>query len=213
MDDDHPEIHFSDSFEKVLKTNAEQFACLSKTHEAAQRYTANYNTYLTIPTIILSGLAGLGAVGSQSLLPFEGSTTLVGMVSFVCATLQTISSDLAFAKRSEAHRGAAVQYTKLHHLITLELSLPRKERLPASKLMDMVKEEAGRLLETAPQLPLAVIQEFRSKFATTTVAVPHILNGLEEVKIADEPLPSLTPKPSSPIKVKFIEQKPLSIVV
>ena len=212
MEEDHPEIHFSDSFEKVLKTNAEQFACLSKTHEAAQRYTASFNTYLTIPTIILSGLAGLGAVGSESLLPFDGSTTLVGMISFLCATLQTISSYLAFAKRSEAHRGAAIQYTKLHHLITLELSLPRKERMPATKLLDMVKEEAGRLLETAPQLPLAVVKEFQQKFGSTTVAVPHLLNGLEEVKIADEPLPSLTPRPS-PVKVKIIEQKPLSIVV
>jgi hypothetical protein len=214
--DEHPQIHFSDSFEKVLKTNAEKFSCLAKTHESAQRLTATYNTYLVIPTIILSGLAGLGAVGSDSLLPFDGSQTLVGMVSFICATLQTIASYLAFAKRSEAHRNASIQYYKLHQLISLELSLPRRERMTASKLMEMVKEEAGRLLETAPQLPSVTIKEFQAKFSSqTSVSIPLSLNGLEEVKIAEEiAIPSLTPLAATERpKVKIMEQKPNLLAV
>ena len=195
--DDHPSIHYTETFESLLKKSAEQFQCLAKAHSDSQRWTASSNTYLSIPVIILSGLAGLGAVGSQNLLPFEGGQTLVGMVSFCCATLQTIASYFAFAKRSEAHRQAAIQYSKLHQLISFELSLPRKERMPAHKLLDLLKDEAGRLLETSPQFPISVVKTFKREYGSSSIAIPSSLNGLEEVKIVtvQEAPPSLeTPK-------------------
>ena len=203
MAEEHPDIHYSESFEKVLKQNGEQFLCLSKAHDAAQRWTATWNTYLTIPTIILSGLSGLGAVGSESLLPFPNSTALIGFVSFTCATLQTISSYFAFASRAANHRNAATQYAKLHSLISLELSLPRGERLPAEKLLEIIKDESARLLESAPQLPAQVKKDFKVEFKDTKVSVPAILNGLEPIEItitpAKTPAPSLTPVPERPV--------------
>lgn len=193
---DTRDIHYTDSLEVVLKKSAEEFQCLRKTHDDSQRWTATYNTYLSIPVIILSGLAGLGAVGSQNLLPFDGSQTLVGMISFVCATLQTVSSYFSFAKRSEAHRQAAIQYAKLYQLISLELSLPRQERIPADKLISLVKDEAGRLLEVCPLMPLTVVKQFREQYKHhTNVSIPSVLNGLEEVKIASAK-PIITPEPS-----------------
>ena len=195
MDDESRKVHYTETFENLLKKSAEEFQCLAKAHGDSQRFTATSNTYLSIPVIVLSGLAGLGAVGSDSLLPFSGSQTLVGMISFFCATLQTIASYFAFAKRSEAHRMAAIQYSKLHQLISFELSLPRKERMPANKLLDLLKDEAGRLLETSPQFPLSVVKQFKKEFQTSRVAIPSSLNGLEEVKIVNpEEVPLETPK-------------------
>jgi len=200
--DEHPDVHYSDSFERVLAKNGEQFLCLSKAHDSAQRWTATWNTYLTIPTIVLSGLSGLGAVGADSLLPFHGSNTLVGLISFVCATLQTISSYFSFASRAANHRNAATQYAKLHSLIALELSLPRAERLDADKLLELIKDESARLLEAAPQLPMAVKKEFRAEFKDARVSVPAVLNGLEPIEIVFSPPritpPSLTPVPGRP---------------
>lgn len=184
MDDsEHPDVHYSESFERVLAKNGEQFLCLCKAHDAAQRWTANWNTYLTIPTIILSGLSGLGAVGADSLLPFKESSTLVGLISFTCATLQTIASYFSFSSRAANHRNAAIQYAKLHSLITVELSLPRAERMNAEKLLGLIKEESARLLESAPQLPAIVIKEFKLHYKDTKVSVPAILNGLEPIEI------------------------------
>lgn len=194
MEADHPQIHYTDTFEKLLKKSGEEFQCLAKAHSDSQRWTATSNTYLSIPVIILSGLAGLGAVGSENLLPFSGAQTLVGMVSFCCATLQTIASYFSFAKRSEAHRQAAIQYSKLHQLISFELSLPRRERMAAHKLLDLLKDEAGRLLETSPQFPLTVVHAFKRQFSSTPIAIPSSLNGLEEIKIVNpDELPPATP--------------------
>ena len=194
MSEEHPDVHYSNSLETVLKQHGEQFLCLSKAHDSAQRFCANWNTRLTIPTIILSGLSGLGAVGSQSLLPFEGNTVLVGMISFLCATLQTLSSYFSFASRSANHKNTSIQYAKLYSLITLELSLPRNERMEAEKLLSILKDETSRLLESAPQLPQAVKEEFKKEFPTPGISVPAILNGLEPISI-NTTLP-LTPSPT-----------------
>lgn len=199
-DSEHPDVHYSDSFENVLKKVGEQYLCLSKAHDSAQRWTAQWNTYLTIPTIVLSGLSGLGAVGSETLLPFPNSTVLVGMVSFVCATLQTISSYFSFASRSANHKNAATQYAKLHQLISLELSLPRNERMGADKLLEIIKDESSRLLEMSPQFPKATLEEFKKQFHTTEVSVPSLLNGLEPIQITvtqSQPL-TQTPRPPAP---------------
>jgi hypothetical protein len=203
MDDEHPDVHYSDSFEKMLAKNGEQFLCLSKAHDSAQRWTATWHTYLTIPVIILSGLSGLGAVGSETLLPFHGSTTLVGLVSFTCATLQTISSYFSFSSRAANHRNAATQYAKLHALISFELSLPRPERMSADKLLELIKDESSRLLESAPQFPVAVKKEFTANYKDTLVSVPAVLNGLEPIEVVVSPpprqsQPSLTPTAALP---------------
>lgn len=190
---EHPDIHYSSSLEEVLKKLGEQFLCLSKAHDSSHRWCANWNTRLTIPTIILSGLSGLGAVGSESLLPFPNSSTLVGMVSFVCATLQTISSYFAFASRAANHKNTATQYAKLHSLITLELSLPRAERIDADKLLAILKDEQSRLLESSPQFPWAVVQEFKRE-NVTQVSVPAVLNGLEPIHVNQMTTP-LAPTP------------------
>jgi hypothetical protein len=196
MSEESRDIHYTESLELVLKKSAEEFQCLRKTHDDSQRWTASYNTVLSIPVIILSGLAGLGAVGSDNLLPFSGSQTLVGMVSFLCATLQTIASYFNFSKRSEAHRQVSIQYARLYQLVSLELSLPRNERLPADKLISMVKEEAGRLLETAPQIPQSVVEKFKKQFhGETRISIPSILNGLEEVRVVSLSTAPLTPAP------------------
>jgi len=195
MSDSHPDIHYSESLEEVLKQNGEQFLCLSKAHDSAARFCANWNTRLTIPTIILSGLSGLGAVGSESLLPFPNSTTLVGLVSFICATLQTISSYFAFAARGANHKNASIQYAKLHNLLCLELSLPRSERIPAEKLLMLIKDESARLLESAQQLPAATVAQFKLENKSATVSIPPLLNGLEKIIVNT----NTNPPPSTPL--------------
>jgi hypothetical protein len=186
-----PEIHYSDSLDKLFKKSGENFLCLRWAQEESQRWTAQMNTYFTIPTIILSGLTGIGSVGSDTLLPFTGASTLIGLLSFVCATLQTIASYFAFAKRSEAHRIGAIQYAKMYQIISFELSRPRNERMSANKLMDLIKSESDRLLEISPQIPRHIIDAFREKFKEdyTKISVPLVLNGLEPIEVVHVEIP------------------------
>lgn len=192
---------WSQSLEALFKKTAEHFLCLRWSHDNASRYCKTRNSYLSIPVIVLSGLAGLGSVGSENLLPFQNSNLLVGFVSFVAGTLQTISSYYGFAQRAEAHRVAAIQYERLHRMIEFELQIDRSHRTNPTELIKLLKEEADRLNEISPLLPQHSIEAFRKQFpdAETTVGVPSILDGLSPTPVSStEHIP--TPK----VKVSVI---------
>jgi len=154
-------------------------------HDESARWCAGWNTRLVFPCIILSTLSGAGSVGSATLLPFEGAPALVGVVSLIVGMLQTVQSFFAFAKRSESHRIASLQYGKIHAHLELQLSMPRAERQTAKELVDWLKGETERLSEIAPQIPAVIKKIFHERFGDTPTAVPTILNGLEPVMVTE----------------------------
>lgn len=200
-------VAWTESLELLFKKSAEHFLCLRWTHDSAQRWCATRNSWLSIPVIVLSGLAGLGSVGSEAILPFQGSAVLVGFISWIAGTLQTISAYYEFSRRAEAHRVAALNYEKLHRLIEFELKIDRAHRTPADQLIKQLKEEANRLNEISPQLPSHAILAFKKAFPQAEIAVPALLNGLEAVEIntteATTPSFPLTQVQDSRVKVKL----------
>ena len=178
------EPHWTEPLEKIVRKCAEHSLALSWAHEASQRWCASWNTYLFFPSVILSGLVGVGSVGSTTMLPFQGATTLIGLVSFATATLQTIQNYFAFAKRAESHRISCLQYSKLHAYLALQLSLPRCERKAASEVIDFLQMETEKLSDVAPLIPLPVKREFHAKFGELDdYSIPYLLNGIERVQI------------------------------
>jgi hypothetical protein len=211
------EIHWKEPLETLVKKEAERCLALRWAHDEAQRWCATWNTRLQLISFILSTLTGAGAVGSDSILPFSGSSTLVGCVSLIVSTLTTVSNFLAFAKRSEAHRFASLSYGKLHANLSLQLSLPRSERQKANEIIDSIRVETERLNEIVPQIPLQIKELFHKKFQDTPTAIPTILNGLETVEIIsfDEILrPKITIQtvPAKPtVRLKPTEKQTVSV--
>ena len=192
-----PQWH--ESLEDVVKKSAEHALALSWAHEAAQRFCANWNSYLMFPSIIFSALVGVGSVGASELLPFSGSNQLVGLISLVVSILQTVQNYYGFARRSEAHRVSSLSYSKLHAYLSLQLSLPRNERKPASDIIDHVRIETEKLHDVAPLMPQYVKEMFHTKFGTmTTFSMPPLLNGLEPVNVTkydESSTPNVTVRP------------------
>jgi hypothetical protein len=152
------------------------------------------------PSIILSALIGVGSVGSEQVLPFQGASTLVGIASITVGILQTIQNYFAFAKRSESHRIASLQYNKLHALLSLQLSLPRRERKSAAEVIDILRTESEKLSDVAPLFPSSVKQMFQKKFGSMSdYSIPFILNGLERVEITTLEYPPPAPDAPAPI--------------
>lgn len=180
------DIHWNDSLEILVKKEAERSLALRWAHDESQRWCASWNTYLMFPSIILSTFSGAGTLGSNSLLPFNGSQTLVGIISLVVGVLQTIQNYFAFAKRSESHRIASLQYGKIHAELALQLSLPKSERRTATELIEWFKTETEKMAEISPQIPQSIKDKFHDKFKNETVAIPTVLNGLESVQITND---------------------------
>lgn len=201
---DDPSWH--ESLEVIIKKEAERSMALRWAHDESARWCASCNTLLVFPCIILSTLSGAGSVGSATILPFDGAPALVGVISLIVGMLQTVQSFFAFAKRSESHRIASLQYGKIHAHLELQLSLPRAERQTAKELIDWLKGETERLSEIAPQIPAAIKKIFHARFGDTPTAVPVILNGLEPVTVTDATV--ATPKTKVTVRLE-----PKNIVV
>lgn len=201
--EDRENIHWTTHLETLFKKTAEQCSCLRWTHDRAHRYCLNYNTYLTLPVIVLSGFSGIAATSGDALLPFEGNMTFVGLVSFFTGILQTISSYFGFSRRAAEHRICGLAFEKIVRIITFELSLPRKERMTPNKLILLVTDELNRLAEVSPFLPDAVIQEFKKKFhSESAVSIPDILNGISPVNVvSNETCETPAPRPNVKITV------------
>jgi hypothetical protein len=106
------------------------------------------------------------------------------LVSISVGVLNTINSYFAFARKAEAHHIAQIQYAKLFSNISVELALPRLERLPPQLLLKTLREQLERLAETTPSPPASVLLEFTAKFSKyTNISKPIETNGLQKVEI------------------------------
>lgn len=198
------EMQWSDPLETLIKEEAERCLSLAWAHEESQRWCAKWNTRLTFPSIILATFAGAGSVGSDKLLPFEGASTLIGVVSLLVGTLQTIQNYFAFAKNAEAHRISALQYGKLHTHLKTQLSLPRRERKKAEEIIMWLQAERDRLVEIVPLIPQTIKDLFTLKFGKIeNFALPSNLNGLEPVIVT-----KLEYKPKPPKVEIIVNTKP-----
>lgn len=196
------EIHWSEPLEALVKSEAERCQALAWVHEESQRWCAAWNTRLMFPSIILATFTGAGAVGADQMLPFEGSGTLVGLLTLVVGTLQTIQNYYAFAKRSEAHRISALQYSKMHANLSTQLSLPRVERKPAADIIEMIQNETERLTEITPLIPQTIKEAFQKRFHDIEdFSIPHNLNGLVPVSVTSL---DIIPRPKMRIELQGV---------
>lgn len=197
MDEEHP-IGWSAQLEDILAKEGERCAGLAWLHTKAEIETSTYNTYVQVPVIILSTLAGTASVGSATLFGSSNASGIaIGLVSIGVGILNTLGGFFAFAKRSESHRIAHLNYSKLASKIAIELSLPRQERMKAEILLTYLRETMERLAETTPNCPVNVIQQFNDKYKNEKqIALPVEVNGIHKIQIYREEIHLPTPKDS-----------------
>jgi hypothetical protein len=179
-------VSWNSQLEEIISDEGERSLCFTWLHSKSEKYYTNLHTYISIPVIILSTIAGAGSFGSESLFRnSQFANVTIGGISISVAALNTISGFFGWAKRSESHRMAARTYEKSYRFILVELALPRSERIAAKDMLKMVREQCDRLAEISPQVPDNIIKQFKKKFANTTpnVKKPEITNGLDPIII------------------------------
>lgn len=180
------EIHWNAQLERILASEGERALCFMWMHNRSEKRYSKFTSYIALPVIVLSTLNGFVSAAGGSIADDPRSLSVaVGVVSMGVGVLNTLTSYFSWAKRAEAHRMVALQYSKVHRSIMLELALPREERIRANDMLKMVRDQLDRLHETSPQVPDAIIADFRKHFADTTpeVSKPEITNGLDPIDI------------------------------
>ena len=143
------------------------------------------NTYIALPVIVLSTLTGFFSASAGSILP-EGNITAgaLGGVSVLVGVLNTVGSFFGWAKRSEGHKVAYLTYGKLYRFISIEMSLPRDQRMRAKDFLKTIRDQIDRLGEICPAIPPDIIVQFNKKFHDDPdITKPEITNGLEKIAI------------------------------
>ena len=171
--------------ESVLASEAERCLCYSVLHRLSEERYSTLNTYISLPCIVLSTLAGTASVGSETLFGGgPGASIGIGIVSISVGILNTLGSFFGWARRSEGHKASSVHYGKLHRFLMIELSLPRDQRMTAPDLLKTVREQIDRLYETSPAIPPVIIAAFKQQYGEAKeISRPEIANGLDPVNV------------------------------
>ena len=199
-DDKEIDITWTDSLEQLIAHEAERCSGLSWLHGECEKYFSVHTNWIALPVIILSTVNGFLSGSSETIFSNQTISSIgIGVVSLFTGVLSTLGSYFAWAKRTEAHRISAIQYQKISRFLTIELSLPKKERIQAKDILKITREQIERLMEISPAVPEKILLKYRLRFKDSEdVAHPDVIQGLHKVYINKE-----EDKVNNDIKIRF----------
>lgn len=205
-----PIITWNARLEEYFANTGEKANCYCWLHKKSEEMFSNRSVFIDLPVIILSTLNGAVSVGSDTLFgSSQWSSVGVGVVALITAILSTVGSYFSWSRRAEGHRISSLNYAKLYRFLSIEMSLPRDERMSPNDLLKYVKSEYDRLSEISPLVPSGIINIFREKFSDKKyedISKPEDTNGLHAITIF-KPSDAKTP-PSSPLTITRINKPP-----
>ena len=109
--------------EELLAEWADISSCYNWMYTQGEKLSAHKNMMITVPVIILSTLSGsanfiLSSAGNNAINQTYGQI-IIGCVSIFTGVLTTLGNFFRYAQNSEANRGAAISWGKLHRNISV----------------------------------------------------------------------------------------------
>lgn len=166
-----PQIEWTPEHEKILIEWADKAMCYRWLHSKANSMYSRLNALYTIPVIIISTLTGT-ANFAQERVPLQYQSyfvMLVGAFNIAAGIITTIQQFLKITQLNEAHRVSSIAWDKFYRNIKIELAKHPSERIDVKHMVKMSKEEFDRLMETSPNIPEQIIDQFKDNFKSSNV--------------------------------------------
>jgi hypothetical protein len=200
-------IEWSDTLEHYFSSTGERSNGLAWCHKRAEAHYSGMKNVIELPVIILGVINGAASIGSNSLFDDPKFASIgVGLIALLTALMSTISSYFKWAQRAETHRISSLQYAKLYRYLSVQLGLPRRERVSPADMLRYIKDSFDRLAEISPLLPPKVIAEFNAKFEKpeyVNLSKPEECNGLEAIVVyGEKPLKMIMDAPPADMKAE-----------
>ena len=165
--------------ELILKKWGEIGSSYRYLHDRAYTVYNNKNMKFALPVILISTITGT-ANFAQGTFP-EGAQPyvplVIGMLNLGAGLITTIAQFLRVSELLEGHRAASIAYSKFSRNISVELSLPIKERTCGGRdFINTCRAELDRLIEQSPNIPIDLVKEFGAKFGDQAFIKPDILD-------------------------------------
>ena len=152
--------------ETILVEWADKAMCYRWLHTRANAMYNTLNAFYTVPVIIISTLTGT-ANFAQDRVPsdYQGLFVMVvGAFNILAGIISTIQQFLKITQLNESHRVSSIAWDKFYRNIKIELAKHPVERMSATQMIKMSKEEYDRLMETSPNIPAEIIALFKTSF-------------------------------------------------
>ena len=152
--------------EDILVEWADKAMCYRWLHSRTHTMYSKLNYRYTIPVIVISTLTGT-ANFAQARVPiaYQGYFgMIIGFFNILAGIITTIQQFLKITQLNEAHRVSGIAWDKFYRNIKIEIARHPDERMNVNQLIKMSKEEFDRLIETCPDIPDKIIDEFKTVF-------------------------------------------------
>jgi hypothetical protein len=94
---------------------------------------------------------------------------IVGAFNIAAGIITTIQQFLKITQLNEAHRVSSIAWDKFYRNIKIELAKHPSERIDVKQMIKMSKEEFDRLMETSPNVPEKIINQFKQNFKSSDI--------------------------------------------
>ena len=170
----------------IFKEWVDKSSCLHWLHERSyKRYKRQYLRQM-IPVIIISTLTGAAnfAIERLSQSQQKYASLIIGGFNIIAGIISTISQFLKTSELKEGHRIASKSWDKFNRGLKLELQRRPTERTDKKELFTYSLKEFDRLIELSPDIPSAVLYDFRSEYKTMVDLIkPEIADKIASSKV------------------------------
>ena len=159
-------LEWTTDHEDILIEWADKAMCYNWLHTRAHAMYSKLNYSYPIPVIIISTLTGTANFAQARVpLAYQGYFgMIVGFFNILAGIITTIQQFLKITQLNEAHRVSGIAWDKFYRNIKIEIARHPDERMDVNQLIKMSKEEFDRLVETCPDIPDQIINEFKIVF-------------------------------------------------
>lgn len=188
---------WKEEHEKILIEWADKAMCYRWLHSKANTQYSYLNLWFTIPVIIISTVTGTANFAQDRFGESyrDIAVMVIGGFNIAAGIIQTIQNFLKITELNEAYRISSISWDKFYRNIKIEMAKHPSERLPVMQMFKMCKEEFDRLMETSPNIPEQVVNQFKKSFRHTEeyskISKPEICDVLVSTStfkyIAKEP--------------------------
>jgi hypothetical protein len=159
-------IEWSPEHEEILIEWADKAMCYRWLHAKSNAMYSTLNAWYTIPVIVISTLTGT-ANFAQERVPLEYQNwfvMIVGGFNIMAGIITTVQQFLKITQLNESHRVSSIAWDKFYRNVKIELAKHPSERIDPRQMLKMSKEEFDRLIETSPNIPEKIVQQFKTNF-------------------------------------------------
>ena len=182
------EVEWTVEHEQILIEWADKAMCYRWLHSRSNMLYSTLNAWYTIPVIVISTLTGT-ANFAQERVPIAYQSyyvMIVGAFNILAGIITTIQQFLKITQLNEAHRVSGIAWDKFYRNVKIELAKHPNERIHATQMLKLCKEEFDRLMETSPVIPEQMITLFKESFKKSDAYLKIIKPEICDVLISTD---------------------------